>query len=532
MSAPAASPTPAVSWRVYVATAGVFLGAGIASLSQRLLSVGLPDLRGALGLGFDEAAWIPTACNTAIMFMGPFSVFFGAWLGRRKVLLGAGAIFTLVSILLPFSPNLRTLLVLQVIAGLSSGTFYPLSLSYALSSLPLRYSIYAIGAYSMELLSTLSLGTPLEAWLVEHLSWRWIFWTSAVLVPIMMIFIHIGFPPQPASKEPRSLAPWRGFLFLSLGLSSIYAVLEQGERLNWLDSGTVVALLAMGAFLLAAWAFFRWRSPNPYVNLGYLLSRNTLILGYGLFTLRFVLLSILVLVPGYLGAVQGYRPLETGRVLLWLAPIVVIFGFIGARIMRSVDNRLVAALAFATVAAACLLDARIDSDWAQNQFFVPQLVIAAGLAFCFVGQIGLIAQQAIDSGALTSPINVMTYGAFFQAIRIFGGQAGVALLQRFITVRSRFHTSVLGASVQSGSFLTDDHLKALTGGFAGGLPTTDELQARVSAAVAEQVGRQVATLSYQDGFIFVAGACAVLILLYALLRPMKMYFAAKLAVQR
>ena len=528
----AAPPTPAVSWRVYVATVGVFLGAGIVSLSQRLLSVGLPDLRGALGLGFDEAAWIPTACNTAIMFMGPFSVFFGARLGRRKVLLGAGAIFTLASILLPFSPNLRTLLVLQVIAGLSSGTFYPLSLSYALSNLPIRYAIYAIGAYSMELLSTLSLGTPLEAWLVDHLSWRWMFWTSAALVPIMMVFIHIGFPRQPASNVPRSLAHWRGFLFMSLGLASIYAVLEQGERLNWLESGTIVALLAMGAFLLAVAAFFRWRSPNPYVNLGYLLDRNTLILGYGLFTLRFVLLSVLVLVPGYLGAVQGYRPLETGRVLLWLAPVVLLFGFLGANVMRAVDNRLVAALAFATVAAACLLDARIDSDWAQNEFFAPQLVVAAGLAFAFVAQIGLIAQQAIDSGALSSPVNVMTYGAFLQTIRILGGQAGVALLQRFITLRSRFHTSMLGASVQAGSFLTDDHLRALTGDLAGGLSTTDELQARVSASVAGQVSRQVATLSYQDGFVLVASACAVMILLFALLRPMKMYFAAKLAAQQ
>lgn len=58
MSAP---PAPARPANLYLATAGVFLGAGIVSLFQRLLSVGLPDLRGALGLGFDEAAWIPTA---------------------------------------------------------------------------------------------------------------------------------------------------------------------------------------------------------------------------------------------------------------------------------------------------------------------------------------------------------------------------------------------------------------------------------------------------------------------------------------
>src|SRR6266545_1764578 len=125
----------------YVGTLGVFLGAGIVTLNGRLISVGLPDLRGALGLGVDEASWIPTAYNMALMFMGPFSVYLGALLGPRRVLLPAAAIFILCSILLPFSPNLGVLLALQVISGLASGTFYPLTLTFALRSLPLRYTI-------------------------------------------------------------------------------------------------------------------------------------------------------------------------------------------------------------------------------------------------------------------------------------------------------------------------------------------------------------------------------------------------------
>src|SRR3977135_3276169 len=116
---------------VYLGTLAVFLGAGIATLCGRLLSVGLPDLRGALGLGIDEAAWLPTAFNMGLMFMGPFSVYLGGLLGVRRVLLFTTPIFIVASILLPFSPNLTVMLVLQVIAGISSGTFYPLTLTYA-----------------------------------------------------------------------------------------------------------------------------------------------------------------------------------------------------------------------------------------------------------------------------------------------------------------------------------------------------------------------------------------------------------------
>src|ERR1700755_2039934 len=77
----------------YVGTVGVFFGAGIATLNGRLISVGLPDLRGALGLGIDDASWIPTAYNMALMFMGPFSVYLGGLLGVRRVLLLSAPIF-------------------------------------------------------------------------------------------------------------------------------------------------------------------------------------------------------------------------------------------------------------------------------------------------------------------------------------------------------------------------------------------------------------------------------------------------------
>src|SRR5262249_34877705 len=85
---------------------------------------GLPDLRGALGLGVDEASWIPTAYNMAMMFIGPFSVYLGGLLGVRRVLLWSTAIFIVCSLLLPFSPNLSVMLCLQVVSGLSSGDFH------------------------------------------------------------------------------------------------------------------------------------------------------------------------------------------------------------------------------------------------------------------------------------------------------------------------------------------------------------------------------------------------------------------------
>src|SRR6185295_6827014 len=107
-------------------------------------------------------------------------------------LLYSGAIFMICSILLPFSPSLRVMLCLQVISGLSSGTFYPLALGYALTALPVRYVIYAIGVYAMDILGATSIGTPLVAWYTEHLSWHWFFWQSAGLTILMMFCVYFA----------------------------------------------------------------------------------------------------------------------------------------------------------------------------------------------------------------------------------------------------------------------------------------------------------------------------------------------------
>src|ERR1041385_2889526 len=341
----------------YVGTFGVFLGAGIATLNGRMISVGLPDLRGAMGFGFDEASWISTSYNMALMFIGPFSVFLGAMLGARRVLLFSGSVFVLCSILLPFSPSLRVMLCLQVISGLSSGTFYPLTLAYALNALPVRLVIFAIGVYAMDIIGATSVGTPLVAWYTEHLSWHWFFWQSAALTILMMFCVYLAIPHPPKRPGPKPALSWRGFCYGSLGLSLIYGAMDQGERLDWLNSGVIVGLLVTAGFLLAVAIIRRWLSPNPMLNPIFLVNRNTMILATTLFCFRFVILAIALLLPAVLGVTQQYRPLPTGRVLLWLIPSLVLAGAIAARLMRRVDNRLVFASGFAIVAGGCLLNA-------------------------------------------------------------------------------------------------------------------------------------------------------------------------------
>jgi DHA2 family multidrug resistance protein len=516
-----------LSQNPYVGTLGVFLGAGIVTLNGRLISVGLPDLRGAMGLGIDEASWIPTAYNMALMFMGPFSVYLGGLLGPRRVLLYSGTIFSISSILLPFSPNLRVMLCLQVVSGLASGTFYPLTLSYALRALPMRYVIYAIGIYSMDIVGATSVGTSLEAWYVEHLSWHWIFWQSALLTPLMMLCIYLSIPSPPPRSGPKPILSWRGFLYGSLALSLIYGAFDQGERLDWLNSGVIVGLLATAAFLLIATVIRRWLSPNPMVNPIFLVHRNTTLICACLFCFRFVLLAIALLLPAVLAVTQNYRPLQTGYVLLWLILPLVLSGVIAARLMRRFDNRLVFASGFTVVAIACLINAQLTSAWSGNNFLISQIVIGLGLALSFTALVGSFVQNAFDTGALSNPINVLTYASFIHCIRLFGGEAGTALMQRLLSVREQFHSNMIGLHVEAGNWLTSERVQLLTQGLFPGSAGPETAQERAALLLGGQVKLQAYTLAYADGYLAIACVAALAILLIACMKPMKIYFDAR-----
>ncbi len=416
------------------------------------------------------------------------------------------------------------MLCLQVISGLTSGTFYPLTMSYALTALPLRYVIYAIGVYAMDIVGVTSAGTSLVALYTEYLSWHWIFWQSVVLTPLMMFCVYLALPTPPKRPGPKPALSWRGFLYGSLGLSLIYGVMDQGERLDWLHSGVIVGLLVTAGFLIAVTIIRRWLSPNPMVNAIFLANRNTLILGAVLFSFRFVLLAFALLLPAVLAVTQGYRPLQTGPVLLWLIPALVIMGYVTARLMRRFDNRLVLATGFTIVAVACLMNTKLTSAWAGNNFLFTQIVLGAGLAMAFTAMVGSIVQNAFDTNALAKPINVLTYSSFIHCVRLFGGELGTAVMQRLVTVREQFHSNMIGLHIDSGHWLTAERLAGIAKGLFPNSAGSEEALARAALVLGGQVKVQAYSLAYSDGYVVCALIAALAIILVACMKPMKIIF--------
>jgi MFS transporter, DHA2 family, multidrug resistance protein len=507
-----------VSTRPLLGILGVVTGAGLVTLAGRMLTLGLADLKGHVGMSFDNGAWLDSAYNASLMFIGPFSVYLGALLGPRRVLLFAAGLFTLTSIFLPFIHSYSLLVVALIVAGLTSGTFYPLTLTFALRNIPLRYLPFTIAFYATFVDGAVNIAPSLYGWYRDHLSWHWMFWNSAVIAPVVMICVYFGIPPTPPRKKSGPAPSFVGFLYLSAGLALIFAALQQGQRLDWWRSGEFNAWFWSGAFFLLCALVRRLRGPNPLVALPYLLKWNTLLLGLLLFWFRFTLCTTIILVPQAL-AIRGFEADQIGPAILWSALPLIPIAFIAALLLlRKHDPRLLFAIGLACTAFAAWLNSQYASAWAAENFYRTELLTGVGQAFAFIGLVGCIVLQAIFAGALAKPEWVLSLSAFFHVIRLFGGTAGAIYMGYFIAQREKLHSNLLGLHVSSGNWITDQNIHAMTAGLYAKSSGMAAAGARAIDLIAARLRLQAYSLSILDGFLLIAWSCACALILVALLR--------------
>jgi len=501
-AAPMAAPAPPteIPW---MGLLGVLLGTFISTLTTRLSTFGLADIRGAVHAGFDEGAWITTAQTVGQMLVAPLAIWLGGVYGPRQVLIYAATAMAIVSVIEPFSPNLHTLLGLQFSGGLASGFFVPLTLSFILRNTPPRAWAYGVAIYALNLEVSLNVSASLEGWYLEHLSWAWIFWQNVPLAVSMALCLRFGVRPDPVNPA-RPPADIFGLASGGIALALIYAALDQGNRLDWTHSGLVWGLLLSGALLLIAFLVHELHTPHPGVDLRVALAsplpRLLLLIAF----LRLTILSTSYAIPQFLQVVRGFRALEVGQTLVWIAVPQLFVCFAAGYLLRRTDPRLVASVGFFCICGACLMVAHgLTPVWGTDQFLPSSLLQSVGQSF---------ALSAVVFFAVLHlrPQDAITFGAATQVTRLMGGEVGTAFVVTFIRVRSQIASNLLGLHVQIGDGQVAQRLQTYAAATA---PAGNSATARGAAVLGSVVHSMAVTQGIIDVFVVIAALTAVTLII-------------------
>lgn len=474
------------------AVGAVLLGAFLANFDSRLTSVGLPDLRGAFSLSFDEGAWLSTAGIGSQIFIAPAVAWLATAFGLRRVLGIPSLVYAAVSFTIPFVHDYTTLVALSVVHGLLLGTFVPASLLIIFRNLPMSWWLPAIALYSIRVGFALDTSSSLVGFYVEHLGWQWLYWQGVVVAPLMAVLVYLGTPAEPVNHALLKDADWGGMLLLGTSFAMVYAGLDQGNRLDWLGSGTVMALLIGGGVLFVGFLINEALVRQPWAHVNVLFSRN---IGLSLVVILLYTLTSLCnssLVPNFLGTVIGLRPEQSGTLLLLYGalPMIPLIP-LSIWLLRYVDSRIIVVIGFSAFAAANLLGTQLTHDWARGDFIPIVLLTSLGQAFSLLPII-------IVALANSNPSRATAFAAYIQIMRLGGAEVGIALMGTWLRVREQVHSAYLGLNIQSGDADVTHVLQQLTGQFAS--HGTGAATGRAIGTLAALVQREANVLAYIDGF--------------------------------
>jgi EmrB/QacA subfamily drug resistance transporter len=303
--------------------AATILGSSLAFIDGTVVNVALPSIQQALNATVADAQWV---VESYALFLAALILLGGAagdFYGRRLVFLIGVALFAAASAWCGFAPDIRHLIMARALQGVGGAMLVPGSLAIISAAFPTAERGKAIGTWSGFTGITAAIGPVLGGWLVQHLSWRWVFFIN-LPIAAAVIMISLLFVPESCGDAGKHKLDIPGALLITLGLGLLVFGMIEAPGLGWGNPeswGTAVAgIAAIGLFL--------WREAridSPLLPLQLFQSKN--FSGANLLTLLLyaALGALLFFLPYNLIQVQGYTPTQAGAANL---PLILILFFL------------------------------------------------------------------------------------------------------------------------------------------------------------------------------------------------------------
>lgn len=314
-----------VSRSAWLTLAVVSVSVFMVAIELTIISLALPEIRGALDTAPALLSWVVNAYSIVVAALLLLSGWLADRYGRRRIFRTGLALFLLGSVAAGASVSIGMLIAARALQAVGGAMQYPAGLALLLDAFPRSRHQTAIGFWGAMGGLAAAVGPALGAVLIAAFGWRAVFYVN---VPVALAALVAGARLLPASTlspaRPRSargpLGPSEvsatgvdviGVPLASVGVGAVILGIVQGEAWGWVSAPTVGSFTA-GVLLVAAFAWRSQRHPAPLFDLGLLRIRSFVLgnLGSLFFALGFF--ALLVPLPSFIQDVWGWSALETG----------------------------------------------------------------------------------------------------------------------------------------------------------------------------------------------------------------------------
>lgn len=353
-----------------------------AFLATSATNVALLHIAGAFGSTSDEAKWVVTSYMIANGVFLPLTGWLEKHLGRLTFLKIFIFLFTIGSIICSFAPNLSTLILGRIVQGVGGGVLMPMSQSILLQEFPSDRKGDAMSIFILSTMVSSICGPTVGGFLVDNLSWQWIFIINIPVGILSLIFIPMIVNDTPREVQ-KSSVDFAGIIFLVLWLFSMQIVLDKGQQYGWFDCTWIrwTSLFSFTCmFLFVVWEL---EYKKPIVDLRVFKNKNFLIGTILGSYVNVIVFSTVILLPQFYQGLMGYTASATGlemgsRVFACLALI-----FIG-KLCEVYNPKFLIAIGYLFLGISMAMFINFNLEVSPVTIILPNIIFGFGVVFAIV----------------------------------------------------------------------------------------------------------------------------------------------------
>ena len=285
----------------------------LASLGQTIVSTALPTIVSELG-GLDHLSWVVIAYLLSSTVVAPIYGKLGDLYGRKAVLQVAILVFLAGAGLSAVSTSMTFLIAARAVQGLGGGGLMVIAMTVVADVIPPRQRGKVQGVFGGVFGVSTVVGPLLGGFIVEHLSWHWIFLVNLPVGLAAMAVIAAALPAR-ADRVEHSIDV-AGFALLTGALSAIVLYTSLGGNTFGWTEPFMLAMLVAAPVLLALFVWVESRAAEPVLPLGLFRNNTFVVVNAVGFIVGLAMFGSITFLPLYLQVAKGVSPTHSGLQLL------------------------------------------------------------------------------------------------------------------------------------------------------------------------------------------------------------------------